>query len=76
MPVRFLVDSGATITTLSRATAHEAGVEPDGGFGVMVDTANGTAMEDRGMVDRLKVGPIARGSFAVHISRGEGMIST
>jgi aspartyl protease family protein len=69
--VRFLVDSGATVTTLSRATAHNAGVEPDGGFGVMVDTANGTAMMDRGMVDRLKVGPIARNELAVHISRGE-----
>jgi aspartyl protease family protein len=69
--VRFLVDSGATITTLSRATAHNAGVEPDGGFGVMVDTANGTAMMDRGVVDRLKAGPIARNGLAVHISRGE-----
>ena len=70
--MRFLVDSGATVTTLSRATAHTAGVEPDGGFGVMVDTANGTAMFDRGNVDRLKVGPIERGSLAVHISRVDG----
>jgi aspartyl protease family protein len=69
--VRFLVDSGATVTTLSRATAHGAGVEPDGGFGVMVDTANGTAMMDRGTVDRLKVGPIERAGIAVHISRLE-----
>jgi aspartyl protease family protein len=69
--VRFLVDSGATITTLSRTTAHAAGVDPDGGFGVMVDTANGTTMEDRGTADRLKVGPITRSSFAVHISRGD-----
>jgi len=68
---RFLVDSGATVTTLSRATAHNAGIEPDDGFGVMVDTANGTAMEDRGTADRLAVGPIARNNFAVHISRGE-----
>jgi aspartyl protease family protein len=69
--VRFLVDSGATVTTLSRATARGTGVEPDGGFGVMVDTANGTAMMDRGTVDRLKVGPIERGGIAVHISRLE-----
>lgn len=69
--VRFLVDSGATVTTLSRATAHGAGVAPDGGFGVMVDTANGTAMMDRGTVDRLKVGPIERAGIAVHISRLE-----
>ena len=27
---------------MSRGTAREAGVEPDGGFGVLVDTANGT----------------------------------
>ena len=69
--VRFLVDSGATVTTLSRATAQGAGVDPDGGFGVMVDTANGTAMFDRGSVERLQVGPIARANLAVHISRGE-----
>jgi aspartyl protease family protein len=69
--VRFLVDSGATITTLSRGTAHGAGVEPSGGFGVMVDTANGAAMFDRGAIDRLKVGPIERGGLAVHISRME-----
>jgi aspartyl protease family protein len=69
--VRFLVDSGATVTTLSRATAHSSGVEPDGGFGVMVDTANGTALMDRGTVDRLKVGPIERSGIAVQISRLE-----
>jgi aspartyl protease family protein len=71
-PVRFLVDSGATVTTLSRGTARNVGVEPDGGFGVMVDTANGTAMFDRGNLDRLKVGPIERSGLAVHISRAEG----
>lgn len=70
--VRFLVDSGATVTTLSRGTAHNAGVAPDGGFGVMVDTANGTAMFDRGTLDRLKVGPIERNALAVQISRVEG----
>jgi aspartyl protease family protein len=69
--VRFLVDSGATVTTLSRATARGTGVEADGGFGVMVDTANGSALMDRGTVDRLKVGPIERAGVAVHISRLE-----
>jgi aspartyl protease family protein len=68
---RFLIDSGATITTLSRSTAQAAGVNADGGFGVMVDTANGTAMFDRGTVERLQIGPIARADLAVHISRGD-----
>jgi aspartyl protease family protein len=69
--VRFLVDSGATVTTLSRRTARGAGVESEDGFGAMVGTANGTALMDRGTVGRLKVGPIERAGLAVHISRLE-----
>lgn len=69
--VRFLVDSGATVTTLSRAAARNAGVEPEGGFEVIVATANGSALMDRGTVGRLKVGPIERDALAVHISRVE-----
>lgn len=68
-PARFLVDSGATVTTLSRETARETGVESDGGFGVMVETANGTAMFDRGTAGSLAVGPVSRSNVAVHISR-------
>lgn len=71
-PVRFLVDSGATVTTLSRATAAQVGVEAERGFGVMVDTANGTTVEDRGQADRLRVGPIERRGLALHISRDDG----
>lgn len=66
--VRFLVDSGATVTTLTRATAARAGVEPSSGFGVMVDTANGTTVVDRGRADSVRIGPIARNGLSVHIS--------
>jgi len=65
--VRFLVDSGATVTTITRATADRVGVAP-GGFGTMVETANGSVMVDRGRAERIKVGPIARSDLAVHIS--------
>lgn len=68
-PVRFLVDSGATVTTLSRDAAHGAGVEADGGAGVLVATANGTTMFDRGTASRLSIGPIERTDLAVQISR-------
>ncbi len=71
-PVRFLVDSGATVTTLSHGTAERAGVEPRGGFGVMVETANGTTMVERGRAATLKVGPIERTDIAVHISANLG----
>jgi aspartyl protease family protein len=71
-PARFLIDSGATVTTLNRETAARVGVAADGGFGAMVGTANGPTVMDRGQADQLKVGPIERGNLAVHISRDEG----
>jgi aspartyl protease family protein len=71
-PVSFLVDSGATVTTLSRATAAAVGVEAETGFGTMVSTANGATVMDRGRAGRLEIGPIARSDLAVHISRDEG----
>lgn len=67
-PARFLVDSGATVTTITQATAESAGIAPSGGFGVMVNTANGPVMVARGRAERLKVGPIAREDIAVHVS--------
>ena len=68
-PQRFLVDSGATVTTLSAAAARASGIAPDDALGVMVETANGTAMFDRGTADTVRVGPIERRALAVQISR-------
>lgn len=67
-PVRFMIDSGATTTTLSAAAARGAGIEPSDGFGVMVDTANGTVMMQRGSIARFALGPIAQENLAVHIA--------
>ena len=67
-PVRFLVDSGATMTTLTRADGRARRRRAGGGFGVMVETANGTVMVERGRAERLQVGPIEREDLAVHIS--------
>jgi len=66
--VRFLIDSGATVTTIGPETAREAGVEPTGER-TMVDTANGIAQVDRGRADRLQIGPIARTDFPLFIAR-------
>lgn len=70
--VRFLVDSGATTTSISRDTARRAGIEPSRGFQAMVQTANGIVMVDRGRAETLKVGPIERRDVAVHISDAFG----
>jgi aspartyl protease family protein len=71
-PVRFLVDSGATTTSLSRDTAERAGIEPSRGFGAMVQTANGVVTVQRGRAESIEVGPIERRDVAVHISDAFG----
>jgi aspartyl protease family protein len=71
----FLVDSGATMTTLTRDTARRAGIEPEGSFGVMVDTANGPAIEDRATARTLTLGPISRSDFAVDIASANNQLN-
>jgi len=68
--VRFLVDSGATVTTIGRETAERVGIAP-GGRSARVETANGTVTVDRGRAETLKLGPIERSNVAVQIARGE-----
>ena len=70
--VRFLIDSGATTTSLSRETADRVGIRRSGGFGVMVQTANGVVMAERGRADAIRIGPINRHDVAVHISDAFG----
>lgn len=67
-PMRFMIDSGATITTLSADAARSAGIEPSDNFGVMVDTANGTVVMQRGSIARFRLGPIERVALAAHIA--------
>jgi aspartyl protease family protein len=71
-PVRFLVDSGATTTSISVATAHRAGIEPSGGLPAIVQTANGVVQVQRGRAERLDLGTIQRENLAVHISESFG----
>ena len=66
--VRFMIDSGATTTTMSAAAARGAGIEPRDNFGVMVETANGTVVMQRGSIARFRVGPIARENLSAHIA--------
>ncbi len=60
----FLIDSGATTTAISRTTAERTGIEIDpSGFGVAINTANGTILARRATIQRLEVGPIVRENF-------------
>jgi len=64
---RFLIDSGATVTTIGPALARDAGVAPDGDR-TMVETANGIAQVDRASAN-VTLGPIARRDLRVFIAR-------
>jgi aspartyl protease family protein len=70
--VRFLIDSGATTTSISAETARRAGIEPSTGVPAMVRTANGIVQVQRGRADEVKVGTIERRKLAVHISEAFG----
>jgi aspartyl protease family protein len=70
---RLLIDSGATTTVLSRATAIELGVEIDDGFPVIVGTANGNIRVQRGMASRLSVGGITVDDLEVLVSDADDM---
>lgn len=65
--VRFMVDSGASVTTVSRATAQAAGV-PIGTERTIVNTANGRTWVTRGQADSLEVGSIRREDFRVDVN--------
>lgn len=74
--VRFMVDSGATITAMSRDTAVAAGVSIDeGGFPVTIGTANGTVQARRGRVERLSLGSITADGLAVVVAPEFGEIN-
>ncbi|WP_260922581.1 TIGR02281 family clan AA aspartic protease [Novosphingobium sp. 9] len=58
-PIRFLVDTGATITALSPRAAREAGVEVQPiRRAVMMQTANGTVSADMATIDEMHMGNI------------------
>ena len=65
--VRFMVDSGASITTVSKSTAVDAGM-PIGNEQVIVNTANGPARATKGYADHLTIGSIERRDFPVDIN--------
>lgn len=71
-PVRFLVDSGASLTTISREVAAAAGV--DTGMRMeIVETANGTVQMHKARVRELAVGSIHLADFPVLVAPQDGL---
>lgn len=71
--VRFLVDSGATMTTIDRSTAREAGIVIDSGRGQLVRTGNGMIRVARGHAGSISVGGIERSNMGVQIAAHDNL---
>lgn len=68
--VRFLIDSGATTSTMAQADAAAAGVDVnERGFDVVVETANGMANMRRARIAKLEVGGIVQTDVPILVSR-------
>ncbi|MCB2013898.1 MAG: TIGR02281 family clan AA aspartic protease [Sphingobium sp.] len=66
---RFLIDSGATITGVSEDVALSAGLNIDNsGPGMMMETANGTAVAKRSSIPALTIGPITTSDLSIIVS--------
>jgi aspartyl protease family protein len=71
--VKFLVDSGATTTTVDRATAAAAGVEISARRDQFVRTGNGVVRVASGRADELSVGGITRRNVAIEIADNDDL---
>jgi aspartyl protease family protein len=57
---RFMIDTGATLTTISTKTAEQAGVSPIAGHPpITLSTANGTIEAPLGVIEDLRFGNVA-----------------
>jgi aspartyl protease family protein len=67
-PIRFLVDSGATMTTIGRGTAMQAAVTVSDRRGQMVRTGNGVVRVATGRAQSFDIGSIRRSNVGLHIA--------
>jgi aspartyl protease family protein len=71
--VKFLVDSGATMTTIGSETAQRAGVAVNPGRDQLVRTGNGIVRVASAQANQLAVGSIERDGLRLHVAQGEDL---
>jgi aspartyl protease family protein len=71
--VKFLVDSGATMTTIDRATANETGVKVSPRADEFVRTGNGIIRVSSGRADQISVGNIIRKDVGLQIADNDDL---
>ena len=73
VPRRMLIDSGATVTAVSPATAEAAGLEAHAGpFPMLLQTANGTVAAKQATVGSLRLSDVVARDLAVVVAPGIG----
>jgi aspartyl protease family protein len=72
-PVRFLIDSGATVTTVGRATALRTGVQMSRRRDQMVRTGNGIIRVANGTAAELNVGGIRRRNVMLQVADADNL---
>lgn len=72
-PARLMVDSGATVTTISEATAARTGVATSEGDRTIVGTANGPMTVRRSRLATFRVGKIEVADLGVHVAAGDDL---
>jgi len=71
--VRFLVDSGATTTTIDRGTAEAAGVEMSNRRDQYVRTGNGVIRVASGRADEIRIGTITRHDVVLEVADNDDL---
>lgn len=71
--VKFLVDSGATMTTIDRQTANDAGVQVSSRADEFVRTGNGIIRVSSGQADQLTIGSITRRDVGLQIADNDDL---
>ena len=71
--VKFLVDSGATVTTIDRETAERAGVRVSSRRDEFVRTGNGIIRVSTGRANELQVGGITRDDVGLQVADNDDL---
>lgn len=73
VPVRFLIDSGATMTTVDRTTAMQTRLTIDPNRGQLVRTGNGIIRVALGRAQTLNVEDIERRNMSIHVAANDDL---
>lgn len=73
VPANFLVDTGATLTAISRELADRAAIEPrPGGLPITINTANGPVSAELSTIGEMRFGSVAARGLDVVIAPSLG----